>query len=480
MKAPNPNWLEHPKKRKLKLVKSKNENNNSLELDINTGNPYRAKDGKYTTGPSGKVDGGDGSGPGISSSLDVGKKIFNIPNDYIYHGTSANIEAIKSHGLKQSESELFYDEGGAVYFSKTQGGNGVGDTSLVLRAKASELIDKFGAAETEPDEAGQWVSPKQGDIPDKYFSKRGLTSSRDMEDELQLPHTTPPSMLEFYNRSANRWEKLSSNNLETADNGGRGYNPNRTKDGKFTFGPTGSDSSLVSIINTSSTTIQKLNDDLTDLKKDAAGLEQKRFGLDTNSKESKDLEKLHDKNIDLQYETLGKITKARANLKTHVDNYFASEGIEPITLEQKVKQWGDGEWMDSIGPTIAKKPTADMFSKTEVNSMKKLNAQLYPSLVTVYRGMSVSPETKSITFKKNEIVSFSDSKRAAERFGKAKFDDRSLGITISKKIKPSEIIISHKWGSAYSSQVSMNAEIAVSFDAETKIDISKNEFDKEK
>jgi len=255
-------------------------------------------------------------------------------------------------------------------------------------------------------------------------------------------------------------------------------NPYRDPDGKFTFGPTGSDSSLVSIINTSSTTIQKLNDDLTDLKKDAAGLEQKRFGLDTNSKESKDLEKLHDKNIDLQYETLGKITKARANLKTHVDNYFASEGIEPITLEQKVKQWGDGEWMDSIGPTIAKKPTADMFSKTEVDSMKKLNAQLYPSSVTVYRGMSVSPETKSITFKKNEIVSFSDSKRAAERFGKAKFDDRSLGITISKKIKPSEIIISHKWGSAYSSQVSMNAEIAVSFDAETKIDISKNEFDK--
>jgi hypothetical protein len=224
-------------------------NNFSVEDDVSSyldttsnskGNPYRAKDGKYTTGPSGKVDGGDGSGPGISSSLDVGKKIFNIPNDYIYHGTSANIEAIKSHGLKQSESELFYDEGGAVYFSKTQGGNGVGDTSLVLRAKASELIDKFGAAETEPDEAGQWVSPKQGDIPDKYFSKRGLTSSRDMEDELQLPHTTPPSMLEFYNRSANRWEKLSSNNLETADNGGRGYNPNRTKDGKFTFG-SGSD-----------------------------------------------------------------------------------------------------------------------------------------------------------------------------------------------------------------------------------------------
>ena len=264
------------------------------------------------------------------------------------------------------------------------------------------------------------------------------------------------------------------NNFKLIKVPNKGYNPNRDpKSGRFSTGLGGNDK-LVGKIESQSKNIQELNDKLSSLKKRQKKIQEEQSGFDSNSKEFKDLDVEYESNTNDQYKVLDQIMKARESFRPMIDDYFNERGVDADMLAAKIKNWGDGEWMDSIGPTGKTKPTSESFSQDEVVAMKNLNTTLYKKSTTMYRGMHVPKDTKNVTFKEGEVLSFSESKEAADRFGRARAGGNDDGVTISQSIKPNDILISHKWAAAYSAQVSTHKEVAVSF--EDDVDISLNLF----
>jgi len=181
-------------------------------------NPNRAKDGKFTFGNN--------------MSEEEMEKQFGTTDPYIYHldyTRAAPIE-FEEKGILPSKDGQF---GKGVYLSNTKEGtqfNADLSEGNLYRVGKVDMIKEFGL----------YSSSKKGGV----YKDSGLQyDDSDGQIFLEGNRSIPGKFLQFYDRGD--WRDLKTWEIKemlTADGSkvtileSKGYNPNRAKDGKFTFG----------------------------------------------------------------------------------------------------------------------------------------------------------------------------------------------------------------------------------------------------